>query len=282
MAAGNLSRADLINGYQRTQGPGTTWCEPLQVNTVHTNGNPITVNSWHKSMLGNVQTARVQVDTPVTFGPGFRSISRGHHITGSAGNFVIDNLGGRFYSLNPMMAGRYFGRVFTGDYGLRYVQDRIYAERTSGVRVGLFRGRSATNTFKVTRSKYREIDGRYVNSDGSYVRSSYGSSHGTRPGNAPLGWETAQAAYLYSLYDPNDPTNISPPYDVPGIEVAWNEVTNRPGFSRHEDLVNFHGVRGTADSPARVHTHNRLWCVGPWDYVWHETTMPLRTTTATS
>jgi hypothetical protein len=269
VAAGNISRTDLINGYEVTEGPGTTWCEPLQINTQHTGGQPVTVRSWHKSMLGNIQSIRVAVDTPVVC-DGVRSISRGHHITGNAGNFLIDNLNGRFYSLNPMMAGRYFGRVFAGDYGKRYVQDRCYAERTSGVRVGLFRGRSATNTFKVMRTLYRDIDGRYVNADGSYVRSSYGSSHGTRPGNAPLGFETAQAAYLYSLYDPNDPTNIAPPYDVPEIEVAWNEVTNRPGFSRHEDLVNFHGVRGTPDSPARIH-HNRLQCVGPWDYVWHET-----------
>jgi len=40
---------------------------------------------------------------------------------------------------------------------------------------------------------------------------------------------------------------------VPHIEIAWNEVTNDPGASGVEDVINIYKSSGTPQSPIRIH-----------------------------
>ncbi|WP_019008993.1 hypothetical protein [Deinococcus aquatilis] len=266
VAAGNIASATMIAGYEKTEGPGTTWCEPLQINTQHVTGsNPLTVSSWHRSLESLcLQTFRIQVTNQINF-VGARSISRGHHITGSVANVKFTATNTRFYGLNPKAASKFFGRVCTGSFDLANIT-QCYAERTSGVHLAGFTGRGA-GAIKLTRSLFRDIDGRYVNADGSYIRSSWGSASGA-PGGTVLGWESVQMIYIYKLHNANAPTVFVLPYEIPGVEVSYNECVNRPGFSRHEDLINFDNMVGTEDSPVLVH-HNRLWTSGPWDMYHH-------------
>lgn len=267
VAAGNIDSATMIAGYEKTSGPGTTWCEPLQINTQHTGGSTVTVSSWHRSTDPLcLQTIRIQVTTLVNI-VNARLISRGNFITGSVANVKFTATNCRYYGLNPKSQGKFFGRVCDGFFDLVNV-DQCYAERTSGLKLAAFTGRT-DGAIKLTRTKFVDLDGRYVNADGSYIRSSYGSASGA-PGGTVLGWEAVQMIYIYNLSDPAQPTVYNLPYEVPGVEIAYNEVTNRPGFNRHEDLINLAGMVGTAASPVRIH-HNRLWMGGPWDMAWHQT-----------
>jgi hypothetical protein len=43
--------------------------------------------------------------------------------------------------------------------------------------------------------------------------------------------------------------------NLPGVEVAWNQVINEPGKSRVEDNVSIFSSGGTAASPFRIHNN---------------------------
>ena len=54
--------------------------------------------------------------------------------------------------------------------------------------------------------------------------------------------------------------------NVPGIEIAWNQVINEPGKSRVEDNINIYLSRGTAASPILIHDNyiQGAYTIKPW------------------
>lgn len=257
----------MIASYEKTQGPGTTWQEPIVLGDHNVaRGGTLTVSSWHRSFNANVAAVTVGVGGTSFILQNVRTYSRGHHLATGSGGCRLIARNSRFYGLNPMMQGKSFGRAVVGDYANQFEVVQCYAERTSGIKGQYFWGRAA-GCIKITQNLFHDIDGRYVNADGSYVESAWWSSHGTLPAGARLGAETAQFFYIKSLIEDDDPP-VAADVGIGGCEISWNECINRPGYAVHEDLLNFHALRGLPNDPIRVH-HNTFWLSGPWDFHWH-------------
>jgi parallel beta-helix repeat protein len=93
-------------------------------------------------------------------------------------------------------------------------------ENTAGIYIDSYRGSStASETVRVRYNKAKNIDGRYRNSGRGMV----------------------QFCVLNNVRS------------VKNIEIAWNEVINKPNESAVEDNINMHLSSGTSDSPILIH-----------------------------
>ena len=68
-------------------------------------------------------------------------------------------------------------------------------------------------------------------------------------------------------YDGNDYVQfvqLNQGHDLVDSEIAWNQVVNRPGHSRVEDVISLYRTTGTAQTPIRIH-HNYIRGAFPED-----------------
>lgn len=194
---------------------------------------PVTISKGG-TYRGNWQSddpdvAAVTIDTtePVTIA-GSNIRSRGHLIasnTRAADVTVVNNVA---EGLNPQRSGQEKGRFVTLHRARRAVIAGNDVSSTAGIEFVEYGGSgSGDQTFKVLANRVRNIDGRASSGDGM------SNDDG--------------AAELRQFVQLNRVT------DVPGIEVAWNEVHNEPGKSRVEDNVSVWISSGTAGSPIDIH-----------------------------
>jgi hypothetical protein len=144
-----------------------------------------------------------------------------HHI-----NLTVRNT--RAIGLNPNVAGRCAGRFVTVDDFDNLIIEHCELISTAGIYALDYAGdRTPANTVRIVANHAINIDGRQSDGKGGY-----------RPGQAH---DLVQFAQLDKVRH------------VPGIEIAWNEVTNEPIVSRVEDNINIYLSSGTSGSPIRIH-----------------------------
>jgi len=143
----------------------------------------------------------------------------------SAANLTVRNVIG--LSLNPNVLGRQPGR-FLDVEGFDNVRvENCYMEGTTGIYLYNYRGnRTANQTVKVLRNSARNINGRLSNGSGGFLGKG--------------------GPYVQFL-------QLNGVQDLPGVEIAWNQVINDPGASLVEDNISIHGSSGTSSSPILIH-----------------------------
>lgn len=130
-------------------------------------------------------------------------------------------------ALHPGGSGRIPGRFVAAEEPARLVVANNQLDGTSGIYVLGWRGGAAAGeTIRIVGNRARNIDGRASDGAGGYSPTSFG---------------LVQFAQLNKVAD------------VPGIEIAWNEVVNEPRASRVEDNISIHLSGGTPASPLLVH-----------------------------
>jgi hypothetical protein len=133
------------------------------------------------------------------------------------------------YGINPGVAGRVKGRFVYAKYPASLKVEHNYLEGTTGIKIYDWTHGASGETLKVRYNKAKNIDG----------RKSAGSGYSTdKVSGYTVG---AQFLMVHSVHD------------VPGVEVAWNWVTEVPNQSRVGDTINFFGSGGNSSHPYLVH-----------------------------
>ena len=159
----------------------------------------------------------------------------------------------RGYGLNPGVAGRVPGRFLDGQSFDNIRIENNYIEGTSGIWLLSFKGQSATgDTVKILNNQVRNIDGRKSDGAGGWL--DFNTRTRISDGYKEDGYKLVQFVQLDKVQN------------VPGIEIAWNEVINEPGKSRVEDNINIFLSSGTAASPILIHDNyiQGAYTIKPW------------------
>lgn len=130
--------------------------------------------------------------------------------------------------LNPGVAGRIKGRFVHAVRPASLTVEHNYLEGTTGIKVYEWQHGAPNETLKVRYNEAKNIDG----------RKSTGSGYST---DKASGYGFAQFMMLHSVHD------------VPGVEIAWNQITEEPNRSRVEDTINIFASGGNVRNPYRVH-----------------------------
>jgi chitinase len=110
---------------------------------------------------------------------------------------------------------------------------------TFGTTVGVFKysGNSTlSNTIKVRYNRFHNLDARFSDGLGGYLT------------DRTCHWSVG--------------INLLQVFNVPGIEVAWNEIVHEPYQGCIGDSININDTRGTPSSPALIHDN---YVQGGWD-----------------
>ena len=225
----------LVAGFQirSNKASAVTFSGPITI----TVGGTYTGN-W-QSLDSNVAAVTVATSDPVIIQNSVIQ-SRGDLIQGKAKvNLTVRNTTG--YGLNSMVSGRETGRFLTTDYGFTNLDvENNYMEQTGGMWVYGYGGNFTTaNTVRVVGNKAKNIDGRLSDGAGGYL--------------------TGESNQQFVQFLQLDKIR-----NVPGMEVAWNEVVNQPWNSRVEDNINLYASGGTPTSPMLIHD-NFIWGAYPSD-----------------
>ena len=188
------------------------------------------VGNW-QSLDPAVPAVEIRTDEPVTIE---RSNIRGRgrliNVPWNHSKVTVRNT--RATGLNPQVRGVTQGRFIQTYNGDSLIAEHNTLTGTLGIQVNTYAGnRDGTQTIRVRYNRVRNL----------MAQASDGAG-GSLTGNArPADWDFGHFVQLYEVKD------------VPGIEIAWNEVINEPRKSRVEDTINFCRSGGRADSPAQVH-----------------------------
>jgi hypothetical protein len=159
------------------------------------------------------------------------TLSGGTHLITShyaRANVTIRNVRG--YGVTPNVAGKCTGRFASLEGFSNVAIENCLLESTAGIYLLDYAGdHTSANTIKIVRNRATNIDGRRSDGRGGYL----------------TGGE--QAAELVQF------AQLDKIRNVPGVEIAWNEVVNEPGKSRVEDVISIYLSSGTKDSPIRIH-----------------------------
>jgi len=132
-------------------------------------------------------------------------------------------------ALNPGAEGQPVGRFLHLLSAARAIVEGNELNGTAGMLFGYYAGDgSAEDTFKIIGNRATNIDGRLSDGGDGFN-------------------EDDESAELVQF------VQFSGVHDVPGIEVAWNDVVNEPGESRVEDVISVYLSSGTPDSPISIH-----------------------------
>ena len=175
-------------------------------------------------------------------------------------NVTIRNMRG--YGLNPNVFGQAPGRFLKAERFKNVVVENSYMEGTSGIYVYDYRGNfSAGETVRVLRNKALNIDGRLSDGRGGFL--DFNERTRISDGFTERGFKRVQFLQLNQVRN------------LPGIEIAWNQVVNEPGKSRVEDNVSIYRSSGTQASPIAIHDNyiQGAYTIKPWqsdysDGVW--------------
>jgi len=191
-------------------------------------------------------TEPVIILNSVVRGPGDLIVSSTSHT-----NITVRNTKG--YGVNPNVAGKTVGE-FVDVYAFdNLVVENSYMEGTAGINALDYQGDHTLNeTIKIVGNKALNIDGRKSNGAGGYL--DFNERTSKADGHTETGYEYVQFVQFDKVYN------------VPGVEIAWNEVINEPGKSRPEDNISIYKSSGTASSPIRIHDNyiEGAYTVKPW------------------
>jgi hypothetical protein len=154
---------------------------------------------------------------------------------------------------NPGVRGRCPGRFLSAEYFDNVVLENNHLEGTSGVYLLNYRGDFTTaQTVRIVANRARNIDGRKSDGQGGFL--DFNKRVPRDGGASESGFQIVQFLQLDKVHD------------VPGMEVAWNEVINEPGKSRVEDNINIYLSGGTAASPLQIHDNfiQGAYTIQPW------------------
>jgi hypothetical protein len=144
------------------------------------------------------------------------------------------------YGLNPDVYGQTPGLFLDAEEIDRLDVEHNYMEGTSGMFLLHYRGNGTTaDTIKVLDNKALNIDGRKSDGRGGFL--DFNTRTRISDGFTEDGFELAHFLLLNNVWN------------VPGAEVAWNQVINEPGKSRVEENINIYLSSGTASSPLKIH-----------------------------
>jgi len=142
-------------------------------------------------------------------------------------NLTVKNSSG--WALNPNVRGKSPGRFLHAEHFDYLDIENNTMVGTAGIEMGYYAGNGTTsNTVKILKNNALNIDGRW--SDGSG------------------GYQTNAAANDYVQF-----AQFNASHNMPGVEIAWNQVVNQPGQSRPEDNISVFQSSGTASSPMLIH-----------------------------
>ena len=176
---------------------------------------------------------------------------------------VRDSIG---RGLNPNVTGRCPGRFLDAEDFDNVVLENNDLVGTSGIYLLNYRGDfTAAKTVRIIGNKARNIDGRKSDGKGGFL--DFNERLRRSDGSIESGFRIVQFLQLDNVRN------------VPGMEIAWNEVINEPRISRVEDNINIFLSSGTVASPLLIHDNYiqgaytiKPWQGSPrdqtWDYDW--------------
>ena len=188
------------------------------------------VGNW-QSLDPDVPAVEIRTDEPVTIE---RSNIRGRgrliNVPWNHSKVTVRNT--RATGLNPNRPGVTQGRFIQTYNGDSLTVEHNDLSGSLGIHVNTYAGnRDGVQTIRVRYNKVRNLMAQASDGAGGYLT-----------GNArPADWDFGNFVQLYEVRD------------VPGIEIAWNQVINEPRKSRVEDTINFCRSGGREDGPAQVH-----------------------------
>ena len=194
-----------------------TYQSPLTI----TKGGTYSGN-W-QSLDANVPTVKIQTSDPVII-ENSNLRGRGRLIQATDGadgaNVTVRNTYG--YGLNPNVSGKYPGEFLVTYAAANVVVENCYMESTSGM---YLYSPKDNGTVRIRYNRAHNIDGRKSDGNGGFIQDSF-AAHFLLLGHAK---------------------------NIPGIEIAWNEVINEPYKSSVEENINIYNSSGTSSSPILVH-----------------------------
>jgi hypothetical protein len=153
-------------------------------------------------------------------------------------NITVRNVKG--YGLNPNVYGKVAGEFVDVQRFDNLVVEDSYMEQTAGINALNYLGdHTAADSVKITGNQALNIDGRKSDGNGGYL--DFNKRKNKSTGASEQGFEFVQFVQFDKVYN------------VPGVEIAWNEVINLPGQSRVEDNISLYKSSGTSSSPIAIH-----------------------------
>ena len=204
-----------------TAAPGRTSFQPP---LVITKGGTYTGN-WQSSDA-DVPAVRIATKEPVRI---VRSILKGR------GDLVVSRVPGSDVTIRDSMgqalypggSGRSPGRFVSAESVGNLLVANNELEGTAGIYVLGWQGDAAAGrTLRIVGNRARNIDGRHTDGAGGFSQTDF---------------DLVQFVQLDKVSG------------VAGMEIAWNEVINKPGESRVEDNINIYLSGGTPSSPLLIH-----------------------------
>lgn len=203
---------------------------PLVIST----GGTYTGN-W-ESLDADVPAITVSTTEPVVI-EGANIRSKGTLIRHGVGGIDLTVRNTRGQALNPDRAGRVMGRFVQLVGARRAIIEHNELIGTAGIRLQGYTGDGSGATYRVLGNRARNIDGRMSDGNGGF----YGSDQWCHVYDGSCqGVDHVQFTQLVEVRD------------VPGVEIAYNEIVNEPGHSRVEDVISVYNSSGTAGSPIRI------------------------------
>jgi hypothetical protein len=154
---------------------------------------------------------------------------RGNLVAGGVHHINLTVRHTRGVGANPNVSGQCAGRFITLEQFDNLVIEHCELRGTAGIYALDYAGdRTPDNSVRIVSNRAINIDGRKSDGKGGYVS----------------GDDSAELVQFVQLDKVRH---------APGIEIAWNEVTNRPFVSRVEDVISIYLSSGTRQSPIRIH-----------------------------
>lgn len=158
----------------------------------------------------------------------------------------------RGYGMNPGVAGQAPGRFIKAERFRHVAVEHNRLEGTAGIYLFDYRGNRAGETIRIIGNDALNIDGRRSDGNGGWMN--FNERVRISDGKSERGYDRVQFAQLNGVKN------------VPGIEIAWNQVINEPGNSRVEDNISIYQSSGTASSPIDIHDNyiRGAYTIQPW------------------
>jgi hypothetical protein len=205
-------------GQTVTTGECTIFNGPV---TIVTGG---TYTGCWRSTNFNVPAVTIATTQPVTIANS-RIVATGYKVKNSVYNTNVTVRNSYFYGMNPNVAGQPTEFAIWLENPQNLIVENNHFKSTPGINIHhMFAPRSGT--VKVRYNTVEDIDARLSNGSGGYQDGRHA---------------------LRQFFQSNHLQN------VPGVEVAWNQIINTPGESAVEDNINLYLSRGTPTSPINIH-----------------------------
>lgn len=222
-----------LNQQRSRAATSITYSTPLTI----TQGGTYSGN-W-ESTDANTPAVVIQTTAPVVIencnvrGPGNLITTRLSDAQNNSNtNVTVRNCHGISYA--PQESGRAPGYFFIAVYFQNVDLENNTLENTRGIWLVGQSQAGTQKSVKVLRNQAKNLNG--ATSDGATC-----SSKNTGGFTANGGACGASFVQLVGVQQ------------VPGVEIAWNEVINEPGKSRVEDTINIYNSSGTPESPLLLH-----------------------------